>query len=84
MVNCCKEKGLQYTGKIVQKNIGKPYLLKDSNELNILADWMENCLDLRYTTSLINCLRKTQVFDAVCKYTINLAFNTIQPLKRKI
>ena len=84
MVNCCKEKGLQYTGKIVQKNIGKPYLLKDSNELNILDYCLENRLCLCYTTSLINCHHKTQGFDAVCKYTINLAFNTIQPLKRKI
>ena len=60
MVNECIEKGMQYTGKEYSKHKGRPYILKYSNELNILADFVEKCLGIRYTTSLINCHRKTQ------------------------
>ena len=70
------------TQKNYSKHIGRTYLLKDSNELNILSGFMENRLGLCYTTSMINCHMKTQVFDAVCKYTVNLAFNILQPKKK--
>ena len=40
---------------------------------------MENRLDLRYTTHLINCHRRQNGFDTVCKSTINLAFLRLQP-----
>ena len=40
---------------------------------------MENRLGLRYTTQLINCHRYRNGFDAVCKYTVNLAFLRLQP-----
>ena len=69
------------TQKKYSKHIGRPYLLKDSNEITILADCTENRLGLRYTTSLINCHRKTQGFDAVCKSTANPDFKIIQPKK---
>ena len=59
MVNECIEKGMQYTGKKYSKHKGRPYILKYSNELNILADFVEKCLGISYTTSLINCHRKT-------------------------
>ena len=40
---------------------------------------MENILGLRYTTLLINCHRHQNGFDAVCKYTVNIAFLRLQP-----
>ena len=49
------------------------------DELNILADLMENRLGIRYTTQLINCHRYRNGFDAVCKSTVNLAFLRLQP-----
>ena len=54
-------------------------ILKDSNEITILADCTENRLGLRYTTSLINCHHKTQGFDAVCKSTANPDFKRLKP-----
>ena len=48
------------------------------DELNILADSMENRLGIRYTTHLINCHRHQNGFDAVCKSTVNLAFLRLQ------
>ena len=49
------------------------------DDLNILADSMENRLGLRYTTHLINCHRHQNGFDAMCKSTVNLAFLRLQP-----
>ena len=79
MVNECKEKGVHYTGKYYSKHIGRTYLIKYSNELNIIADYVRKCLGLCYTTSLIKYHHKTQVFDAVFKSTVNIAFYIIQP-----
>ena len=45
-MNECIEKGMQYTGKEYSKHKGRPYILKYSNELNILADFVENVLEL--------------------------------------
>ena len=80
MANGCIEKGVKYKGK-KSKYTGWPYLLKYSNEINFLAYCMKNRIALRYTNSLINCHHKTQGLDAVCKSTVNIAFNI---LKRKI
>ena len=44
MVNRCKEMELQYTGGNITKHFGQPYLLLNSDELNILADAMEKIL----------------------------------------
>ena len=49
------------------------------DELNILADSMENRLGLRYTTLIINCHCHQNDFDAVCKSTVNLALFRLQP-----
>ena len=49
------------------------------DELNLLADSMENRLGLTYTTKLINCHRHQNGFDAVCRSTVNLAFLRLQP-----
>ena len=57
-MNECIEKGVQYIGTKYSKHTGRPNLLKDSNELNILSDCMENRLGPRYTTALINCHNK--------------------------
>ena len=56
-----------------------PYLLSNPDELNILADSMENKLRLRYTTHLINCHRNHKCFNAVCESTVNIAFLRLQP-----
>ena len=79
MVNGCIEKGVQYTGKSYSKHTGRPYLLKDSNELNILADCIKIRPNLQYKTSLINCHLEKQGFDAVYKSTVNTAFKRNQP-----
>ena len=58
MVNKCKEMDQEYTGSNnVTRNLNPPYLLSNLDELNILADLMENRIGLRYTTQLINCHR---------------------------
>ena len=69
----------EYTGNNCTGNLNTPYLLSNPDELNILADAMENKLGLRYTTHLINCHRHHNGFDAVCKSTVNLTFLRLQP-----
>ena len=69
-----------YTGNNnVTRHLNPPYLLSNLDELNILADLMENRLGLRYTTQIINCHRYRNGFDAVCRSTVNLAFFRLQP-----
>ena len=63
--------------------MGHPYLLSNPDELNILADAMENKVGLRYTTHLINFHRHHKGLNAVCNSTVNIAFLRLQP-KRKI
>ena len=80
MVNKCKEMEQEYTGNNnVTRNLNPPYLLSNSDELNIFADSMENRLGLRYTTHLINCHHHQNGFDSVCKSTVNLASLRLQP-----
>ena len=80
MVNKCKEMKQEYTGNNnVTRNLNPFYLLSNLDELNLLADSMENRLGRRYTTKLINCHRYRNGFDAVCKSTVNLAFLRLQP-----
>ena len=69
----------EYIGNNCTRHLGQPYLLSNPDELNILADAMENKLGLRYTTHLINCHRHHKGFNAVCKSTVNLAFLGLQP-----
>ena len=49
------------------------------DELNILADAMENKLGLRYKTHLINCHCHHKDFNVVCKSSVNQAFLRLQP-----
>ena len=79
MVNRCKEMELQYTGKNITKHFGQPYLYKNLDELNILADMTEKHLGMRYTTHLINCNCHHNFFNEVCNYTVNIAFLRLQP-----
>ena len=85
MVNKCKEMKQEYTGNNnVTRNFNPSYLLSNLDELNILADLMENRLGLRYTTKLINCHRYRNDFDAVCRSTVNLSFLRLQPKIKRI
>ena len=80
MVNKCKEMDQEYTGNNnVTRHLNPPYLLSNLDELNILANLMENRLRISYTTQLINCHHYWNGFDEVCKSTVNLAFLRIQP-----
>ena len=74
MVNIYKDMELQYTGKHITKHFGQPYLFKNSDNLNILADTMENRLGLSYTTHMINCNHHHKGFNKLCKYTVNPSF----------
>ena len=70
----------EYTGNNnVTRNLNPPYLLSNLDELNLLADSMENRLGLRYTTKLINFHRHQNGFDTVCSSTVNLDFLRLQP-----
>ena len=70
----CIEQGVNYTGINATKNHGRRYLLYYSYEINMLADSMQNCLGLCYTTTLINCHRQTRGDNSVSRSTFNLAF----------
>ena len=84
MVNWCKEMEQEYTGNNYARHLGQPYLLPNPDELNILADKMENKLGLCYTTHLINFHRQHKRFNAVCKSTVKLDFLIFQPKRTRI
>ena len=79
MVNRCKEMEQEYTGGNSTRHFGLPYLLSNPDELNIIADAMENKLGLRYTNHIIDFHRHHKGFNAVCKSTVNIAFLILQP-----
>ena len=80
MVNKCKEMEQEYTGNNnVTRYLNPSYLLSNLDELNILADLMENRLGISYTPQLINFHRYRNGFDAVCRSTVNIAFLRLQP-----
>ena len=54
MVYKCKEVEQDYTvNNNVTRHLNPPYLLSNLDELNILADSMENRIGITYTTQLI-------------------------------
>ena len=59
------EKGVKYTGNNGTKRKGQSYLISSSHEINLIANSMERCLGLQYTTILINCHRHTNGDNAV-------------------
>ena len=73
----------EYTGNNCTSHLNPPYLLSNLNELNILAEAMENRLGLSYKTHVSNCHCHHNSFDAVCKSTVDIACLRLQP-KRKI
>ena len=84
MVKKCKEMEQEYTGKNCTRHLGQPYLLSNPDELNILADAMENKLGLHYTTHLINYHFHHKGFNSVCKSPVNLDFLRLQPKRTRI
>ena len=78
------EQGVNYTGRNVSKNHGRPYLLSSYYEINLLANSMQTRLGLCYTTILINFHHQTHGDNAVSRPTVNLAFRRLQPKITKI
>ena len=78
------EQWVKYIGRNETKNYGIPYLVKSSNEINLITNSMQNCLGLRYTTLLINCHRQKQGDSAVIRSTCNSVFRRILPKITKI
>ena len=67
MVNICKEMKLEYTGNNnLTRNLNPPYLVSNVDEVNLLANSMENRLGITYTTKLLNFHRHQNGVDAVC------------------
>ena len=64
-VNKCKEMKQEYTGNNnLTRHLNPPYLVSNVDELNLLANSMENRLGITYTTKLINCNRHQNGVDA--------------------
>ena len=55
------------------------YLVSNVDEINLLANSIENRLGITYTTKLLNCHRHQNGVDAVCRSTVNLAFLRLAP-----
>ena len=80
MVHKCREMDQDYTGNNnVTSCLNTPYFVSNLDELNILADSMENRLGLTYTTKLINFHCNQNGSDAVFRSTVDLAFLRIAP-----
>ena len=70
----------EYTGKNnLTRHFNPSYLVSNVDELNLLANSMENRLGITYTTKLLNCHCHQNSVDAVCRSTVNLAFLRIAP-----
>ena len=61
------------------RHFNPSYLVSNVDEINLLANSMENRLGITYTTKLINCHRHQNSVDAVCWSTVNLAFLRLVP-----
>ena len=80
IVYICKDMELQYTGKILKSTlVNLTFLILD--ELNILADAMENHLGLCYKTHMMNCHSHHGGFNVVCKSAVNLDSLRLQPIR---
>ena len=81
MVSKCKQMKKEYTGNNynLSRHFNPPYLVSNVDEINILANSMENRLGIMYTTKLLNCHRHHNGVDAVCHSTVNLAFLRFAP-----
>ena len=80
MVNKCEEMKQEYTGNNnLTMHFNPSYLVSNVDEINLLANSMENRLDITYTTKILNCHRHQNGVDAVCSSTVNLAFLRLAP-----
>ena len=70
----------EYTGNNnLTRHLNPPYLVSNLDELNIVANLMENRLGITYTTKLLNCHCHQNGVDAVCRSTVNLSFLRLAP-----
>ena len=75
----------EYTGNNnLTRNFNPSYLVSNVDEINLLANSMENRLGITYTTKLLNCHRHQNGVDAVCQYTVNPAFLRLAPKIKRI
>ena len=80
MVNKCKEMKQEYTGNNnLTRRFNPSYLVSNVDEINLLANLMENRLGITYNTKLLNFHRHQNGVGAVCRSTINLAFSRLVP-----
>ena len=68
----------------ITKKHSRHYLLSSSSEINLIENSMHNRIVLCYTIILINCHRQTHGYNAVSKFTVNLAFRRLQTKITKI
>ena len=61
------------------RHLNPPYLVSNMDELNLLANLMENRLGITYTTKIIHFHHHQNGSDAVYKSTVNKAFKRNQP-----
>ena len=66
----------EYTGNNynLSRHFNPSYLVSNVDEINLLANSMENRLGITYTTKLLNFHRHQNGVDAVCRSTANLSF----------
>ena len=70
----------EYTGNNnLTRHLNPPYLVSNVDEINLLANSMENRPDITYTAKLINCRRHQNGVDSVCRSTVNIAFLRLSP-----
>ena len=70
----------EYTGNNnLTRHLNPPYLVSNVDELNLVANSMENRLGITYTTKILNFHCHQKGVDAVCRSTLNLAFLIIAP-----
>ena len=71
----------KYTGNNynLSRHFNPYYLVSNVDEINLLANSMENRLGITYTTKLLKCHRRQNGVDAVCQSTDNLAFLRLAP-----
>ena len=85
MVNKCKEIKQEYTGNNnLTRHLYPSYLVSNVDEINLLANSMENRLGISYTTKILNGHRHQNGVDAVCRSTVNLAFLRLAPKIKRI
>ena len=81
MINKCKKIKKEYTGNNynLTRHFNPSYLVSNVDEINLLANSMENILVITYTTKILNCHRQQNGVDAVCSSTVNLSSLRLVP-----